>query len=590
MKNSVIVLFIVLVAGLIGCNKDENSNVPDSIVTGSTITTSFTGKVYTSEGQVLSGVNIAIGNKSAITDANGVYNVVDVVVDKRRAIIVAEKSGYWAQNAGMIAIDGTINYVDLRMYIDNKLQSFNGTSGGTVTLTGGTSITFPANAIVTAAGNPYTGNVRVTAHEISTADTLFSKKFPGRDLLARDVAGNTSILMSYGMAGAKLYDMAGNPLMIMSGKSATIRFPIAANQQSSAPATIQLWHFDENLTLWVEEGTAIKNGTYYEGAVTHFSWWNCDIPSEYATLNMNITGCQGLPLDNEEVRIQWGSTSTSGVTGPTGDCSGLIPANAVLTVTCRQQGFATIDTVFSIGPFTQGSNNSINISLPNVNCNRAIIGLTDCNGNTLNGGATIYYNNALLGYFSTQGGVINLSNILPGTYVINSQSGFLTSIDTVIVSTSTPLPINLSIQLCDSVQASTNELIMSISPVPFIGTMNLNLSIIAARYKIVNGYEVIELVLRDLVSLDSSHLQVSTPGYVPGLFSWNTTSCTVAGYVVSNFQYISIQSEQGSTNLISTPLLGQNFTGSFSGLMRISMGGTLVVSNVTASFSGVRTQ
>ncbi|MBC7643215.1 MAG: hypothetical protein H7174_12930 [Flavobacterium sp.] len=43
--------------------------------------------------------------------------------------------------------------------------------------------------------------------------------------------------------------------------------PITAAQLSSSPSSIPLWHFDENLGIWLKEGTATKVGSTYQGSV-----------------------------------------------------------------------------------------------------------------------------------------------------------------------------------------------------------------------------------------------------------------------------------------------------------------------------------
>jgi hypothetical protein len=92
-----------------------------------------------------------------------------------------------------------------------------------------------------------------------------------------NATNHEGVLQSFGMIGVTLQDAAGNKLNIMSGKSASITVPIAPAQQSSAPATIALWYFDDADGLWKEQGTATKNGNVYIGTVQHFTWWKCDV-------------------------------------------------------------------------------------------------------------------------------------------------------------------------------------------------------------------------------------------------------------------------------------------------------------------------
>ena len=58
----------------------------------------------------------------------------------------------------------------------------------------------------------------------------------------------------------ELHDAAGEKLNLAAGKTAQLTFPVSSSQVSNAPATIPTWHFDTNSGLWMEEGSAVKNG------------------------------------------------------------------------------------------------------------------------------------------------------------------------------------------------------------------------------------------------------------------------------------------------------------------------------------------
>ena len=69
---------------------------------------------------------------------------------------------------------------------------------------------------------------------------------------------------------------------------ADIVMPVPSEILNSAPATIPLWHFDEDLGSWVEEGQATLVNGEYVGQVSHFSFWNYDVPSNFIHLSGSI--------------------------------------------------------------------------------------------------------------------------------------------------------------------------------------------------------------------------------------------------------------------------------------------------------------
>jgi ABC-type sulfate transport system permease subunit len=106
---------------------------------------------------------------------------------------------------------------------------------------------------------------------------------PG-NLTGITINNEQKILQTYGMIAVEMEGSSGEALNIAGSKQATISFPIPSAMLANAPATIPLWHFDETIGVWKEEGTATKQGNAYVGVVTHFSFWNCDVPAILSTL------------------------------------------------------------------------------------------------------------------------------------------------------------------------------------------------------------------------------------------------------------------------------------------------------------------
>jgi hypothetical protein len=155
---------------------------------------------------------------------------------------------------------------------------------------------------------------------------------PG-DLLGITINNEERILQSFGMLSIEMNDAAGEKLQLAPGKTATIHLPIPPNLQAKAPATIPLWYFDENKGLWKEEGSANKTGNNYTGTVSHFSFWNCDLPANYVKLTVTFKNQKGIPLANHLVTIisnEYGARS--GYTDSEGTVSGLIPVNETLVL------------------------------------------------------------------------------------------------------------------------------------------------------------------------------------------------------------------------------------------------------------------
>ena len=157
-------------------------------------------------------------------------------------------------------------------------------------LANGAKVTFDGN-FKTETGQAYSGVVSVIMKHLDPSDATTVDKMPGM-LLAQNSNGEERVLESYGMMNIELRGAASQKLQLST--TAQIEMPISTSQLASAPATIPLWHFDETLGYWKEEGSATKQGTKYIGTVSHFSWWNCDaqFPTVIAMqLNKEIIFC-----------------------------------------------------------------------------------------------------------------------------------------------------------------------------------------------------------------------------------------------------------------------------------------------------------
>jgi hypothetical protein len=209
-----------------------------------------------------------------------------------------------------------------------NIGSFDASNGGTVS-GNGVSIEFQSG-IVDASGNPYTGMVQVAAKLIDPTSEDFFDYMPG-NLIGANASGG-QYLESFGMAAIELTDGSGGELQPADGKTAEISFSLDASLLANAPASIPLWHFDEVKGYWILEGNATLAGGVYKGTVSHFSFWNCDIPTDYVIIDGQVIE-SGSPVPNLIVKIvSTGFGTGQANTDVNGDFSGIVPANDNLTL------------------------------------------------------------------------------------------------------------------------------------------------------------------------------------------------------------------------------------------------------------------
>lgn len=591
MKNIYTLLFLFsLVFAFNGCKKeDDNSPGGGLTQTGDQITTSISGVVRDLQGNPVTGAQVTAGGQTASTNSSGVYLLQNVSVNKTRAVVSAVKSGYWLQQKGFIAHANTTCYADIVLFTDDKSYSIDAITGGTVSMPGGSSITFPANAFVTSGGAPFNGTVTITAHEILTSDNDYFLRIPGGDFQAKDANGELKFLFSMGMAGAKLYDGAGNELKIAAGKTALVRFPVNPAQASVATPSIQLWHYNEAEMLWIEEGAATMNGSYYEANVSHFSWYNCDYTGATCTMNLTLVDCSGQPVPNQSFDFQVlnGYGHSCGITDANGTATGLVPANLIMKLSLFgiNQQLTVIDTV---GPFTPNSIVNLTLTIDGP-CEYISGSLFDCFNNSINGNVSLIFNNQPVAWTTTVNGNFTFNIFQPGTYQLVANSGQLTTSSTFTYQTGMPIT-NMMLALCDTIASGANNFNLSFTSTS-TGTFNYAVNVTQAAFVVSNGLKSIVFTYEDSLSGTNTTLVIGTPGYAPGTYSWNSIDSYVSGSVMYLGQPANLTSGTGQTVFTNTPPIGSPIQGTFSGqVIMNASNGIAIPGTLTGTFDVIRTQ
>jgi hypothetical protein len=322
------------------CKKDnspggDNTNPgEDPLKPAADVTTTIIVQVVDERGEPLNNVSILAHGSSGTSSQTGTYEFRDINVPGNRCVVLAEKEGYFEASRAETPKENGI--IDMRLVMMTKTTThiINGSTGGKASLANGSEVQLPANALVDASGDPYTGPVNMSVRYLDPSKPDFGMLVPGGDMLAQRTDESTSVLYSYGILRVKLTGNDGEDLQVAPGKSATLVMDIPDKQLPSAPATIPLWYFHEEKGVWIEEGSATKQGDKYIGTVKHFTDWNCDVPESAATIIGRLVDCNGEPtwghVEFGQVGEDVGSSADSDQAD--GTFSQRVPAGIALTV------------------------------------------------------------------------------------------------------------------------------------------------------------------------------------------------------------------------------------------------------------------
>ena len=248
-------------------NSGSNDNFSENF--GNTASRSFIGQVVNPYNNPLQNVTVKIGTSTVQTDVNGVFIINNATVYERFAYITAKKSGYVDGSRSMVPTTGK-NNIKIMMFENVPQGTVQSGAVSEVSIYSGTKVKFDG-FFQEENGTAYSGDVQVAMFHLTPSEENISMLMPGM-LYAERENGSQAVLETFGMLNVELRGSGGQKLNIANGHTAEITIRIDDSQLATAPSTIPLWHFDENVGYWKEDGIATKVGNKYVGTVSHFSW------------------------------------------------------------------------------------------------------------------------------------------------------------------------------------------------------------------------------------------------------------------------------------------------------------------------------
>ena len=344
------------------------------------ISSSVSGFVTDENDAAVKGATVQFGTSNITTDKYGYFEVKNMQVVKEAAVVTVSKPGYFKGIKTYIAKEGKAAFLRIKLIPKTIAGNVNAASGGTVTLANGLTIKLNAGTIVNATTNAqYSGTVNVAAYWINPTASDLPNIMPG-DLRGINTSGAIKLLQTFGMAAVELTGASGELLQIANGQKATLTMPIPSSLSATAPASIPLWYFDEAKGLWKEEGSAVKTGNMYTGDVSHFSFWNCDVPANYVQFDCTLKTPAGNPIPYAFVKLTVVGSNNygSGYTDENGYVAGAIPDSNLLmevfsnyncTTPVYSQTIPASNVNISLGVITIPTGNSLaTISGTVTNC------------------------------------------------------------------------------------------------------------------------------------------------------------------------------------------------------------------------------
>ena len=460
--KTIVSLFVIATALIAGCSGGGSSGGGTTTVAAPTGTVS--GQVASAANNTpVAGATVSTTAGTTTSAADGSFTVTAGAGE--RTIIHVEATGFAEAFPVARVTAGQSTTLGVRLLPTGVTVPVTIATGGIVTVLNSTAqVNIPADGLVPKNGGATAGTVTVSLTPINPA--VDTNLMPG-DFTGVSAGGGSPVpIESFGALLIDIQDSAGTRYTLAPNKTSTIRIPLGA-LSANPPATIPLWFFDEVTGLWKEEGTATLQGTtpnqFYEGTVTHFSYWNADKALDTVFISGCVRDTNGQPVANLVV-------GTNGL-----DYSGLATdftaADGTFRVAMRRNSVATLSAAiiniqsvpYTITPLTNVVNvgpSTVDFTLPN--CLVKTPGPLAITTPALPGGNVgVAYNQTLVATGGIPGYVWSLdptSNPLPAGLSLN-PSGIISGTPTTAGTTT------ITVKVTDSASGTaTKQLSLTISP------------------------------------------------------------------------------------------------------------------------------
>ncbi|HEU5166111.1 MAG TPA: carboxypeptidase-like regulatory domain-containing protein [Chitinophagaceae bacterium] len=365
-RNTAYFLLFLVVLTNYQCQKNPQDTPQPIDPLAEKVTASVKGRVTDENGRPVNNASVVSGGSSTTTDINGFFRFDNIQLAKNAGFVLVEKTGYLKGCRTIFTNAGIINNIEIQLIPKINRGSFSASAGGNIVIQSGSSVNFPAGGIInTSTNSVYTGTVNVIGAYLDPTDPKLSLIMPG-NLIGLTTGNEQRLLQTFGMIAVELEGNNGEKLNLANGKSAAITMPIPATLLAGSPATIPLWYFDETKGLWKEEGTATKQGSNYVGTVTHFSFWNCDVPNNFVTLKLTIKDQNGKVASGYRVELRntQNNSTAYATTDSAGSASGAVPPNVSMEMKVYNKCNTLVHSQ-TIGPFNTNTDlGVVTITIP----------------------------------------------------------------------------------------------------------------------------------------------------------------------------------------------------------------------------------
>ncbi len=384
MKIKLYLVFALFTVLFLSCNKDkETVIVIDTIpVPEVKVFATINGLILDEEENPINQAKIVINSDNTYSDENGYFSI-SGNFNPTGTYIKITKEGFFEGNG--LVIPHADDATQVKFILVKKEPTTGISSDEIIFETERATITFKPNSFIDQKKTKYTGPLSIYGHSIDLLGDNANYILPGT--MQTEKEGERLTIQPFGIVNVELYGKEATLLQI--DQTAQISIEIPESLQSVAPQELPLWYLDDADGLWKEEGKAVRNGTQYEGEVSHFTLWTVGLTSKFYTLSGTITR-GGIPYPNVNINIKYPNASQHRFyTDNKGNYSFLARTSESFIIEVLDNCDGVIESRSMLGNMEDAV---LDIEMEALERSRIISGtILDCNNNPLSNAYVLFY-------------------------------------------------------------------------------------------------------------------------------------------------------------------------------------------------------
>ncbi|MGM0556079.1 MAG: carboxypeptidase-like regulatory domain-containing protein, partial [Myxococcota bacterium] len=289
-----------------GTDADTETDTTDE-----TAPSSLSLRILDIDGSPIEAASVTVGQSNEQTDADGRITFEDL--DVGRTLAAVEADGYAPATEVVELPESTDASRTVHLLATGEPHPFDPTTDSEL-YEDRVHVTIPANALIDANGDAYTGPAQALITPLNpSTDEISGMPGPLDGILEGDT--ESTPMESIFMADIQLQTDTGEPLELADGMNATLEFVIPDDLQSDYAVgdEIEAYWYDTSAGVWMQEGMGtVIESTYaaeklaWTVDVSHFTWWNCDRPwTDKECVRVEVVDASsGDPVSGAEIFVQ----------------------------------------------------------------------------------------------------------------------------------------------------------------------------------------------------------------------------------------------------------------------------------------------